>query len=235
MIPPPRRSISLPFNRSYGVRAVGSPDVALHGFVRMKGKRGSVKVEGFCGFFQAGPEGVFFDSRSLFFYGTVATLAKNYRREPPFSNEELAGFSDKPYATASTGTPLEPTLRKAATRYKAIPLDQMQLRPNQNALLEMLIKETEAKLPQWIRTLRTVEVAKSDASSIRGLRRSLSRFPNELKLEAQETESYYTTNFARQGRDSESAVFPATRIILTPMGGLPRWAKVYMRRARGED
>jgi hypothetical protein len=179
---------------------------------------------------QASPERteVFFGQDALLFYGDRKVLASNYNCKPPFSSAELAGYADRPYVNKTS------VQFKMGEKFYAIPVGEMKLAPGRLELIRKLIEHVRVNLPAWMADLVRVEVERDSHGFMRAFGHVFSSFPQGLREAALKAGWFYELENWGEARIKgklivETVDIPRPRIIYTPLGGLPDWARAYMR------
>jgi hypothetical protein len=219
------------FFGNFDLKAVGGADQNITGFVRMGGHLPPNRVKGICGVVQANLERteVFFGQDALLFYGNRIELASNYNCNPPFSSAELAGYADRPYVNKTS------VKFKRGDKFYAIPVGEMKLSSGRLEMIRKLIEHVRVNLPAWMVDLVRVEIEWGSHGFMRAFGHVFSSFPQGLREAALEAGWFYKLKNWGEARIRgkvivETVYLPKPRIIYTPLGGLPDWARAYMHR-----
>ncbi|GEM_PF-6480410 len=229
----------------FNVRAVDQPGNTLLGAVRMSAREGLVNwVYGITGIFYADKdEGlVVFGKEHLFFCGLRNDYDKNALRfnvhgsvavqgEMPLP-ENPARFKDKEFAPSSKVSMKSYESQKEDIRLGVlrIPVGQMPLADKQKRLIGFLGEEAEQQLPTLLENLVRRDISAEQPGRQMGI--ALFSFPNELTVAANQVGSYYLTRKERVEEPAKLFDNRKPRVFSSPTGGLPDWAKDYMRRYR---
>ncbi|MFH1387133.1 MAG: hypothetical protein ABIH50_05660 [bacterium] len=207
--------------KRFTIRATTDEAMGLFGFIRMRGKEGHTKVAGIGSRFSFNPERTegFFDQQ-LVFYGYLKTLNENYRRKLPFLGG-LGGYAVRPF-NDRTSYPLE---ERESWIYQ-IPVEKMELTSEQKKLAEKLFCEAREKMPVWLQRMTEIKVDYDDPNFRKGgFEHGFLEYPIELREAALKNCAYFSLMAGSSLEEYEELNVPRAKIILTPMGGLPQWAK----------
>lgn len=214
----------------FNLKAVDDENNTIWGILRM-GASDSVyysKVNGICGVFETDEnrKQLWFDAESLFFYGRTKDLMDNYHTHWPPASLDLTQYIDKPFAQRAHSYCVagDPKLG-----YMLIPLDKLGLGASQQSLVDMLVSEVPEQLPKLMNKIVRIQI---DTDNLRTVGKALASVPLELKEKAIENSSFYRNYYARESTTVEIITLPNIVVISTPMGGMPEWAKNYMRKLR---
>lgn len=208
------------------IRAVKGPDQVINGIIRLTGSRGTTKIWGICTFFQANPQSgqIYIDDQSMFFCGSLGDLVKNYNRNGAndcrLSDDKLIPYVDHPYSS----------LPNSVADFYRIPIAEMRLGTGQQALIDQLMEQVKADMPEWVRGLVHTRIDLKDKNKKKSFDALFRAFPNALKEAAIAAGSFYLNHQATTETGTELLHLPTLSLIYTPMGGLPPWAKANRRR-----
>lgn len=202
---------------SFNIKAIHHGDYSLSGIVRMSGTLKQSHVQGICELFridrQDGQNVILYLNRSsLFFYGKSGDLQRNYWGNVPFNPnskrfEEPNGNTERAYL---------------------VPIQEMQLNPSHNSLVEKLSFKVEERLPHLVSRLEEIQINMDDS----GLRRQFSRafyflFPKGLFSVASSNGSYYT--FVGRPHLQRGAIPTLMDVKNMSINDLPQWARSYIK------
>ena len=209
----------------FRIRAVRVSDGDFRGLIRMAGKRRGYHRTPLTGImipFQARRDRLEICSDFRFFYGDQYMLASNYNTlRPRVPHAELRDALDKQGPQTAAGI----------SRYYIVPLDVMRLSKGQQELAHTLVAKAEQQLPEWLGKLSKVEIGEHQAGEVpQRVAQSFKYWPASIRDAALKAGAYYV--YTRQSEDKVVDTFdtPLIRELTTPMGGLPQWAKDFMRR-----
>ncbi len=235
------KKITMDFN----VRAVDQPDNILLGAVRMSAKEGWVNwVYGITGMFYAKKDVglIVFDKGSLFFYGIKDHYNKNALKLQSVGGVPISGnmslpegpsrFKDKEYAPSSQTDirccqGVEKDIKFGVLR---IPIDQIPFAEKQRRLIGLVGEEAEQQLPTLLEDLVYKTINPEHAG--RSIGSALFHFPHELSDAANQVNSYYHTRKIKVEEPIKLFADKRPKIWSSPTGGLPDWARDYMRKHR---
>ncbi|MFH1542709.1 MAG: hypothetical protein ABIE84_06430 [bacterium] len=143
---------------------------------------------------------------------------------------DLALYQDKMY---SPTTAVIDRRQSANIGFVSIPIDVMRLGESALDLIARLAEDAQSLLPEKIDEIEERPIG-DDVNAQKTFGSVFGNFPLALKVMALEQGSYFATRWdtANTFVDAERAVILGARIISTPIGGLPPWAKDYVRRHR---
>ena len=210
------------FSATYNFRAVQEEDGSVSGVVRTTAKRGISNIAGICAVFQATDEQLFIAQKDLFFYGAAKDLDANYRSRCPIPNDQLSEMRDIHGGSHGRGASV---IIKSGypSGYFSIPYTQLGLDSGKRELTLDTLKHLEeimhCHLPKF-------ERKRADNWQAREAFRN---FPLALSHLARERGTFLSHRTQITRTTVEQYERPPLRIISTPMGGMPGWAKDYMR------
>lgn len=210
----------------FSIRAVEVNEADIRGLIRMSGKRKGYSTEPLTGImvpFKARAEGLEVFSDFKFFYGDQYMLANNYNTgRPPITKAELKEAMDKE-GLKKRGEEIH--------RYYLLPVESMGLSQGQQEVVEALVAMAEQRLPAWLGRLGRTEIKDQPQGKLPAdFTQSFKYFPQSIIKAAIKSGAYYL--YTCDARTSVADTFdsPVIRVLSTPMGGLPQWAKDFMRR-----
>jgi hypothetical protein len=228
---------TLKINGQGRIAAVEGKRRTLNGFVRISGRDERAHLEGLCLFFNynSNNEQLSLFKSSAFFHGNTQELAINYWNQV---SPNLGGHI-KDYQTYPD---FIFWYERIPSDLFNIPFSAMDLDRAHEALALRLMDSAEIRLPGAMQTITQVY---RDSKSKRGKNPQFNpgyhdfsshvfsqlrcKFPYLFVIDAEKKERY---NYGRVCLDCSKSVQspPVARIISTPWGGLPNWAREYVRR-----
>ncbi|NQU18471.1 MAG: hypothetical protein HQ564_10475 [Candidatus Saganbacteria bacterium] len=216
-----RHVISYDFIRAVKIRAIPlEGEGAFYGAVSMSGQRGHTRLKGVCMSLEGKGGDVFVDQENPYFYGTKKDLIANFRRIP-FRDSHLERLVDR---TISLHVSREHQSVRVETARFLIPLDLMRLSAEYAKLKDEVTTEVVANLPEWISRWDEV-VLENDPRVLH-----FSFLPGALKKDAFEKGSFFVFNVSRRNKFDQLLELPRARMVYSPIGGMPRWMKDFVRR-----
>ena len=208
----------------------------LHGVVRIDGRNtlSRTNLVGLSYFFDEDPDGkVTFYESEPFFYDTAGELLANYRAVPRISFLDQSEFQDKPNSgKRQEGYLFNGRLMQVDdSHYLMIPLESMCLEKLNRELVDEATEKAQKELSDLLDNMKRVDLA-DNRRSRNILGSNFGKFPKQLKESAEAANHFYRAKGSRIYTLSEAFYLPPIRLVSTPMGGLPEWAKQYWKRER---
>lgn len=195
-----------------------SSEEGIRGYVRIKGIYRVHRFSGFMVPFTHNEQASHFKRDEVFWYGNEDHLWKLYGGLPNPGDALLHMLPED-----------NPLLSQTYYRF---PLEHTPLNRRERASLDEFVNIAEEKFPVYVKTLSPVTYrvdAEQDEELFHKLSDQLEIFPLDILETAMGKGEFYSAIVELTKKNASRSLKPRTRIIYTPMGGLPEWAKPYVK------
>ena len=176
-----------------------------------------------------------FDKEKVFFYGRLQDLYDTIdtRMGLPQLTFDPVQFKDReiPFPgglkSVRYGIPKEEN-----SFYYSIPMSLVPLDDTRRDMLEKTLGRMPRYSSQLFKALNIIEGEPGSPAFLTRIKMNTKGFPTFFQDQAFRKGRLYTSRISDQFSTSETVYVPKTRIISTPMGGLPEWARELWRHTR---
>ncbi len=202
--------------------AVKKIDGSLIGMIKANAEKGRESISGISFLIgsDVGIEKLFADTGHPFFYGTEKELAKNY------FNEKIPD-GVRPHNIKGMPINLGMIYADQSKRHDLVVQPEYMFLGKNKALIDETVEDVSVNLTEILSNMLLFTYDKYDESSVKGLIKKMSGFPEELKLIAQRSGKFYHMPMGNYKDPSlETLKLENVRTSHEPPVALPAWARI---------